>query len=271
MASVVILNSFIILEIISLILLFVGTNLVDEVLVGFSIVITRECHHRLLLLGSILKQYFRNVGFSLNDTVAVVDSQFAQLGEVEWSLVSFEQFRLGLAEVNTVREVVAQLSLQLIGVKSRDDLCVGEVHPEVKQLLSVTKQSLYLGIENAVAGNHVGDIGFSIQSYCESHGFGVVRELVGHGIGKAMHEDPPVPNFGRRGNGVMLKEGMCIAIEPMITMGNRKIGLLPDKWGIATVDHQPAAHFEHTIVVRKGKAEILSSFQEVEHLEGQNF
>ena len=126
MASVVILNSFIILEIISLILLFVGTNLVDEVLVGFGIVITREFHHRLLLLGSILKQYFRNVGFSLNDTVAVVDSQFAQLGEVEWSLVSFEQFRLGLAEVNTVREVVAQLSLQLIGVKSRDDLCVGE-------------------------------------------------------------------------------------------------------------------------------------------------
>ncbi len=148
--------------------------------------------------------------------------------------------------------------------------CVGEVHPEVKQLLSVTKQSLYLGIENAVAGNHVGDIGFSIQSYCESHGYGVVRELVGHGIGKAMHEDPPVPNFGRRGNGVMLKEGMCIAIEPMITMGNRKIGLLPDKWGIATVDHQPSAHFEHTIVIRKGKAEILSSFQEVEHLEGQN-
>lgn len=93
---------------------------------------------------------------------------------------------------------------------------------------------------------------------------------MGHGIGKAMHEDPPVPNFGRRGNGVMLKDGMCIAIEPMITMGNRKIGLLPDKWGIATVDHQPAAHFEHTIVVRKGKAEILSSFQEVEHLEGQN-
>mgnify|MGYP000195322516 CR=1 FL=1 len=149
--------------------------------------------------------------------------------------------------------------------------CVGEVDPEVLKLLKTTKEALYLGIENAVAGNHVGDIGFSIQSYCESHGFGVVRELVGHGIGKAMHEDPPVPNFGRRGNGVMLKEGMCIAIEPMITMGNRKIGLLPDKWGIATVDHQPAAHFEHTIVVRKGKAEILSSFQEVEHLEGQNF
>ena len=149
--------------------------------------------------------------------------------------------------------------------------CVGEVDPEVLKLLKTTKEALYLGIENAVAGNHVGDIGFSIQSYCESHGYGVVRELVGHGIGKAMHEDPPVPNFGRRGNGVMLKEGMCIAIEPMITMGNRKIGLLPDKWGIATVDHQPAAHFEHTIVVRKGKAEILSSFQEVEHLEGQNF
>ena len=93
---------------------------------------------------------------------------------------------------------------------------------------------------------------------------------MGHGIGKAMHEDPPVPNYGRRGNGVMLKEGMCIAIEPMVAMGNRKIRLLPDKWGIATADHQPAAHFEHTIVVREGKAEILSSFQEIEHLEGQN-
>ena len=149
--------------------------------------------------------------------------------------------------------------------------CVGEVSEEVRQLLRVTKESLYLGIEQAIAGNHVGDIGCTIQNYCQSHGFGVVRELTGHGIGKAMHEDPPIPNFGMKGNGVMLKAGMCIAIEPMITLGERKIAMLQDKWGIVTQDHKPAAHFEHTIVVRKGKAEILSSFVEVEHLERQNF
>ena len=147
--------------------------------------------------------------------------------------------------------------------------CVGEVTPETRNLLKATKEALYLGIEQAVAGNHVGDIGFAIQDHCQSHGYGVVRELTGHGIGKAMHEDPPVPNFGKRGNGVMLKAGMCIAIEPMITLGDRKVGLLPDKWSIVTQDHKPAAHFEHTIVVRKGKAEILSSFVEVEHLERQ--
>ena len=148
---------------------------------------------------------------------------------------------------------------------------VGEISAEVKHLLQVTKRSLYLGIEQAIAGNHVGDIGYAIQTHCQSFGYGVVRELTGHGIGKSMHEDPSIPNYGSRGNGVMLKSGMCIAIEPMITMGDRKIGMLPDKWSIVTRDHLPAAHFEHTIVVRKGKAEILSSFVEVEHLEGQNF
>ena len=148
---------------------------------------------------------------------------------------------------------------------------VGEISDEKKQLLNVTKQSLYLGIENAIAGNHLGDIGNAIQCYCQSFGYGVVREFTGHGIGKAMHEDPLVPNYGKPGNGILLKEGMCLAIEPMITMCDRRIGLLPDKWSIVTLDHQPAAHFEHTIVVRKGKAEILSSFVEVEHLEGQNF
>ena len=148
--------------------------------------------------------------------------------------------------------------------------CVGEVSAEVKHLLQVTKRSLYLGIEQAIAGNHVGDIGYAIQTYCQSFGYGVVRELTGHGIGKSMHEDPSIPNYGSRGNGVMLKSCMCIAIEPMITMGDRRIGMLPDKWSIVTRDHLPAAHFEHTIVIRKGKAEILSSFVEVEHLEGQN-
>jgi len=147
--------------------------------------------------------------------------------------------------------------------------CVGEVSAETKELLRVTKESLYKGIEQAVAGHHVGDISSAVQEHCEAHGYGVVRELTGHGIGHEMHEDPPVPNYGRRGNGVMLKANMCIAIEPMITMGSREIGLMPDRWSICTRDGKPAAHFEHTIAVRKGKAEILSSFEEVERIEGK--
>ena len=142
---------------------------------------------------------------------------------------------------------------------------VGEVDEAVKQLLEVTKQSLYLGIEQAVPGKHVGDIGAAIQAHCEAHGYGIVRELTGHGIGKEMHEAPQIPNYGMRGNGVMLKAGMCIAIEPMVTLGNRNIGMLPDRWSIVTRDHQVAAHFEHTIAVRKGKAEVLSTFEETEN------
>ena len=142
---------------------------------------------------------------------------------------------------------------------------VGEVDEVVKQLLEVTKQSLYLGIEQAVPGKHVGDIGAAIQAHCEAHGYGIVRELTGHGIGKEMHEAPQIPNYGMRGNGVMLKAGMCIAIEPMVTLGNRNIGMLPDRWSIVTRDHQVAAHFEHTIAVRKGKAEVLSTFEEIEN------
>ena len=142
--------------------------------------------------------------------------------------------------------------------------CVGEVSPEVKKLLETTKASLYKGIEQAVAGNHIGDIGSVVQDFCEAEGYGVVRELTGHGIGREMHEDPQIPNYGRRGNGVMLKAGMCIAIEPMITMGDRSIGLMPDKWSIRTIDGKPAAHFEHTIAIRRGKAEILSTFEEIE-------
>jgi len=147
--------------------------------------------------------------------------------------------------------------------------CVGEVSDDVKRLLKVTKESLYKGIEQAKAGNHVGDIGNAVQDYCESNGYGVVRELVGHGIGRDMHEDPQVPNYGRRGNGALLKEGMCIAIEPMITMGDRHIGILSDGWSIRTLDGKPAAHFEHSMVIRRGRAEILSSFEEVETIEGK--
>ena len=148
--------------------------------------------------------------------------------------------------------------------------CVGEISDEVRRLLKVTKESLYKGIEKAVAGNHVGDIGCAVQDYCTDAGYGVVRELTGHGIGRKMHEDPQVPNYGRRGNGVLLKAGMCIAIEPMITMGARNIYMMPDRWSIRTRDGKPAAHFEHTMAIRKGKAEILSSFDEIERLEGQN-
>ena len=141
---------------------------------------------------------------------------------------------------------------------------VGEVDTETKQLLKVTKESLYKGIEQAVAGNRIGDIGYAVQHHAESFGYGVVRELVGHGVGKNLHESPEVPNYGRRGKGVMLKEGLVIAIEPMINMGTRRILQHNDGWTITTIDNKPSAHFEHTIVVRKGKAEILSSFEEIE-------
>jgi methionyl aminopeptidase len=141
---------------------------------------------------------------------------------------------------------------------------VGEVAPEIKHLLKVTKESLYKGIEQAVVGHRLGDVSYAVQSHCESHGYGVVREFVGHGIGREMHEDPQVPNCGRRGNGMLLKDGLCIAIEPMITLGTREVYMLPDKWGIITRDKKAAAHFEHSICVRKGKADILSSFEEIE-------
>ena len=147
--------------------------------------------------------------------------------------------------------------------------CVGEVADGVKELLRTTKEALYKGIESAVAGRHLGDISASVQDYCEAHGYGIVRELTGHGIGREMHEDPQVPNYGRRGNGIMLKAGMCIAIEPMVTQGERSIYLDADRWTVRTRDGKPAAHFEHTVAVRRGKAEILSSFEEVEKLEGK--
>ena len=145
---------------------------------------------------------------------------------------------------------------------------VGEVAPEVKELLKVTKESLYLGIEQAVAGKRLGDIGYAVQSYCESHGYGVVREFVGHGIGREMHEDPCVPNYGRRGYGTQLKKGMCIAIEPMITLGDRKVYMESDGWSVRTRDHKPAAHFEHTIAICNGKAEILSTFDYIAEVLG---
>ena len=137
---------------------------------------------------------------------------------------------------------------------------VGEVAKDVKELLKITRESLYKGIEVAVAGNRIGDIGYAIQNHAEKNGFTVVRELVGHGVGVNLHESPEVPNYGKRGRGVKLHEGLVIAIEPMINMGVKEINQLNDGWTIKTADLKPSAHFEHTIVVRKGKAEILSSF-----------
>lgn len=147
--------------------------------------------------------------------------------------------------------------------------CVGEVADEIKQLLKVTKESLYKGIDAALAGKRIGDISYAVQAHCEKHGYGVVREFVGHGIGKEMHEDPQVPNYGRPGNGPLLKNGLCLAIEPMITLGSPKIGMMQDRWTIKTLDGKCAAHFEHTIAIHHGKAEILSSFEEIEKIEGK--
>ena len=141
---------------------------------------------------------------------------------------------------------------------------IGNVDAEIKELLKVTKDALYIGVNEAIPGNRIGDIGYAIQQYAESFGFGVVRELVGHGLGKNLHESPEVPNYGRRGKGIMLKEGLVIAIEPMINLGSKYIKQHEDGWTITTLDNKPSAHFEHTIVVRKGKAEILSSFEEIE-------
>ena len=146
--------------------------------------------------------------------------------------------------------------------------CVGEVSPEVIQLLKTTKESLYKGIEQAAPGRRLGDIGFAVQTHCEDKGYGVVREFVGHGIGREMHEDPQVPNYGRRGNGPQIKNGLCIAIEPMITLGSREIYMEQDRWGIKTRDHSVAAHYEHTIAVRKNGADILSSFEFIEEVLG---
>lgn len=141
---------------------------------------------------------------------------------------------------------------------------VGDVKPEVLRLLQVTKESLYKAIEVAVEGKRLGDIGDAVQQHAESNGYSVVRELVGHGIGKELHESPEVPNYGKKGSGLKLQEGLVIAIEPMINMGKKNIVQENDGWTIRTVDNMPSAHFEHTIAVGKTKADVLSSFEYIE-------
>lgn len=137
---------------------------------------------------------------------------------------------------------------------------VGEIAPETKQLLKVTKESLYKGIREFKLGNRVGDVGFAIQNYCESFGYGIVRELVGHGLGKKLHEEPSMPNYGKRGRGKKFADGMVVAIEPMVNMGTHRIKQLKDGWTILTADGKPSAHFEHNIALVDGKPQLLSTF-----------
>jgi len=147
---------------------------------------------------------------------------------------------------------------------------VGDIAPEVMSLLRRTRESLFLAIEMAVAGNRVGDISAAVQEYTESFGYSVVRELVGHGLGKHLHEKPDVPNYGKRGSGVKLQEGLVICIEPMINLGTKNILQAKDGWTIRTADRLPSAHFELTVVVQKEKADVLSTFQYIEEVLGPN-
>ena len=137
---------------------------------------------------------------------------------------------------------------------------VGNVEKDLENLLEITKKSLYVGIESLIVGNKVGDIGNSIQNFISKHGYGIVKELVGHGLGKNLHEDPEIPNYGKKDSGLFLKEGMVVAIEPMINLGTEKVNQLDDGWTIVTLDGKPSAHFEHNIAIIDGKPEVLSTF-----------
>jgi methionyl aminopeptidase len=143
---------------------------------------------------------------------------------------------------------------------------IGNVDPETLKLLQVTKECLNLGIEKAVTGMRVGDVGYAIQEHAEKNGFGVVKELVGHGVGIMLHEKPEVPNYGKRGSGIKLEEGMVIAIEPMINGGKAGVKFWDDGWTVSTVDKKPSAHYEHTVAVKKGKADVLSTFSLIEEV-----
>lgn len=147
---------------------------------------------------------------------------------------------------------------------------VGEVKPEVQQLLDVTLESLYKGIEQAVVGKRVGDISFAVQDHVSKYGYGIVRELVGHGVGFHLHEKPEVPNYGKRGSGVKLEQGLVICIEPMINLGKSGVKFWDDGWTVSTVDAKPSAHFEHMVAVRKGQADVLTTFEHVEKVLNKN-
>jgi methionyl aminopeptidase len=143
---------------------------------------------------------------------------------------------------------------------------IGEVEEATQKLLEVTKECLNRGVERAVAGLRVGDISFAVQEHAENHGYGVVKELVGHGVGVKLHEKPEVPNYGKRGSGIKLEEGMVLAIEPMINMGRAGVKFWKDGWTVSSIDNKPSAHFEHTVAIKKGKADVLSTFEYIEEV-----
>ncbi|TWI98878.1 methionyl aminopeptidase [Mucilaginibacter frigoritolerans] len=143
---------------------------------------------------------------------------------------------------------------------------IGEVSEEVKKLMRVTIECLDFGVQKAVTGNRIGDIGYAVQEHAEKNGFGVVKELVGHGVGIHLHEKPEVPNYGKRGSGIKLEEGMVIAIEPMINAGKARVKFWDDGWTVSTVDSKPSAHYEHTVAIRKGKPDVLSTFEYVDNV-----
>jgi len=143
---------------------------------------------------------------------------------------------------------------------------IGEIDTERKKLVEVTQECLRLAIEKAVVGSRIGDVGFAVQAYAEANGFGVVRELVGHGVGVKLHEKPEVPNYGKRGSGIKLEEGMVIAIEPMINAGTAGVKFWSDGWTVTSKDNKPSAHFEHTVAVKKGNADVLSTFSFIEEV-----
>ena len=143
---------------------------------------------------------------------------------------------------------------------------IGNVDPETLRLLKVTKECLYLAIDKAVVGMRIGDVGYAVQEHAEKNGFGVVKELVGHGVGFKLHEKPEVPNYGRRGSGIKLEEGMVIAIEPMINGGKAGVKFWDDGWTVSTIDKKPSAHYEHSVAVKRGKADVLSTFQYIEEV-----
>lgn len=147
---------------------------------------------------------------------------------------------------------------------------VGTINDKMVRLLKITKESLYIGIDNALPGKRVGDIGYAIQKYVENANYSIVRELVGHGVGRSLHENPEVPNYGKRGKGTKLKEGMVLAIEPMVNAGKKDVVQEKNGWTIITTDRKPSAHFEHTVAIKKGKAIILTTFEYIEEVLNQN-
>jgi methionyl aminopeptidase len=148
--------------------------------------------------------------------------------------------------------------------------CCGDVKPDVQKLVKVTKECLYIGIEQIKAGNRIGDLSYAIQQHAEKNGYGVVRELVGHGLGKSLHEKPEVPNYGKRGSGAKIQNGLTIAVEPMINLGKKEVTQLDDGWTIVTIDRKPSAHFEHDVAVVNGEADLLSSFVYAEEAMNKN-